>query len=152
MNIRLASQEDDIGITNILMTMISESESKEVAQRVVREILTLPKYISLVYVNKGIQGFGTLQFEPYEGANGVAEIVWLGVRWQERRQGIGASLVKEIEQLAINKGIRKVYIKTNSENITSNCFWITQRYKFEARMLDFGSAGVDYYMLGKEIV
>jgi N-acetylglutamate synthase-like GNAT family acetyltransferase len=150
-NIRLASHEDDLGIAAILMTMIGDLNAKEVAQEVVKETLASEKYLSLVFANKGIHGFGTLQFESFEGASGLAEITWLGVHSQERRQGIGSSIINAIEQYAKDKGIRKLYTKTNLNNRTGNCFWIMQGYKFEARLLDFGSIGVDYYMLGKEI-
>jgi N-acetylglutamate synthase-like GNAT family acetyltransferase len=151
-NIRLASRDDEQEIANILMTMIGDSNAKEVAQEVVKKILASEKHLSLVFANKGIQGFGTLQFESLEGASGLAEIAWLGVNRQERRQGIGSSIINAMEHYAKAKGIRKLYIKTNSNNKTGNCFWIMQDYKFEARLLDFGSIGVDYYMLGKEIV
>ena len=56
-----------------------------------------------------------------------------------------------MEQFAKDKGMRKIYIKTNVGNKVGVCFWIMQGYMFEARLLDFTAKSYDDYYLGKEI-
>lgn len=92
-----------------------------------------------------------LKYEPYEGANGIAEIVWLGTDENNKRKGLASRLVKYIENYSKEREIRKLYVKTSSNNKIANCFWIMQDYKFESRMLDFSMVGHDDYYLGKAL-
>ena len=150
--IRLAGRPDEKHITNLVKTMIGDNNPDQVASDVVQDLFENNKFLIFVVDNTlDILGFGVTKLEPFEGANGVAEIVWLGVQSQYRKQGLGALIVMHIEQHIVKQGIRKLYVKTNSDNVHAACFWIKQNYKFESRLLDFGGQRNDYYLFGKEI-
>ena len=87
---------------------------------------------------------------PFEGARNVAEIVWLKIAGPYQRKGYGKKVVEYIEKFAAEKEIRKLYVKTSSENSSAVCFWIKADYKFEARLPDFSFANhIDYYLTKK---
>jgi ribosomal protein S18 acetylase RimI-like enzyme len=67
-----------------------------------------------------------------------------------RRKGAGSELVRAIELDLKGEGIQKVYTKVNVANTAAACFWISQGYQFESRLLRLNQ-GFDYYWLGKEI-
>jgi len=150
--VRLVTPGDDQEIAKIIKTMIGDLNPHEVVREVALDLLGNRQYFGLVFDDEEIKGFGALKLEPFDGANGVAEIAWLGVQNQNRRKGVGSAIVRRIEQHAKEHGIRKLYVKTNSNNKPAICFWIMQNYKFEACLLDFGSKGIDYYFLGKEML
>lgn len=107
--------------------------------------------VYVVEVFNLVKGFGVVKFNPFEGGNGIAEIVFLGINSENKRTGLGSKLVQYLEQILKNNGIRKIYVKTSVSNKPAICFWIMQNYKFEARMLDFSLKSYDDYYLGKEI-
>ena len=138
-------------LKRFVSNMIGDINCEEVAAEVVEDFYSHEQYYVLVVEEQDVQGFAVLKFEPFEGANGVAEIVWLGVGQQYRRHHVGTNLIKQIEDYATAKGVRKVYIKTSPGNKIAVCFWIIQGYRFEARLLDFGGKGFDNYLLGKDL-
>jgi ribosomal protein S18 acetylase RimI-like enzyme len=118
--------------------MIGDANPQKVATSVVDDFFNSKNYKVFVIEEFGtFIGFGVLKSNPFEGANGIAEIVWLGINKDQKRKGFGCSIVKYIEQHAKQMGIRKIYVKTSTNNKSAVCFWVMQNYKFEARMLDY---------------
>ena len=107
--------------------------------------------VYVVEVLKLVKGFCVIKFNPFEGGNGIVEIVFLGINTEHKRAGLGTKLVQYLEQTLNENGIRKIYVKTSVRNKPAICFWIMQEYKFEARMLDFSLKSYDDYYFGKEI-
>jgi len=98
-----------------------------------------------------VKGFCVVKFNPFEGGNGIAEIVFLGIDTHNKRNGLGTKLIQSLEQILKENGIRKIYVKTSVRNKPAICFWIKQDYKFEVRMLDFSLELHDDYYFGKQI-
>ncbi len=98
-----------------------------------------------------VKGFCVIKFNPFEGGNGIVEIVFLGIDTDNKRTGLGTKLVQYLEQILKENSVRKIYVKTSVRNKPAICFWIMKDYKFEARMLDFSLDSYDDYYFGKEI-
>jgi len=150
--IRTANGEDTLSIVQLVKVMIGDQNPDEVACKIVQDFFANLQFAVFVCEEKSeVKGFAVSKLESFEGANGVSEIVWLGIEQKYKRQGLGTLLVHHIEQYATENGIRKLYIKINSSNTKAACFWIMQNYEFEARLLDFGWEGHDDYLLGKNL-
>jgi N-acetylglutamate synthase-like GNAT family acetyltransferase len=151
-SIRIAAVQDSPALEELVKPMLGDAYPEEVARAVVGEFFTNTAYKTYVLETAGtVAGFGVLKYNPFEGGNQLAEIVWLAVSRQYHRTGIGTRLVQYLESLARENSVRKLYIKTSVPNKPAVCFWVMQGYQFEARMLDFSAKGLDDYYLGKEI-
>jgi len=150
---RIANREDTLSLVQLVKVMIGDQNSDDVARGIVQDFYANLQFtVFACEETSQIKGFAVLKQESFEGANGVAEIVWLGIEQKYKRQGLGTLLVHHVEQYAIENEIRKLYIKTNSSNTKDAvCFWIMQDYEFEARLLDFGWEWHDDYLLGKNL-
>jgi N-acetylglutamate synthase-like GNAT family acetyltransferase len=150
--IRSANINDRQAIEELVKVMIGDENPDEVAKSVVDELLLGDAYkVFVIEILNSVRGFGVVKFNPFEGGNNIAEIVWLGIAKQNKRTGLGTKLVQQIEHFLRANNIRKVYVKTSVKNKPAICFWIMQDYKFEARMLDFSFNSLDDYYLGKNI-
>lgn len=152
LKVRSASCEDKATLIQLVKTMLGGENLDETAMWVVEDFFINTQYkVFVVEELNRVSGFGVLKFESFEGANAVAEIVWLKVDDNHKRKGYGKQLILFMEQYAKENAIRKIYLKTGVDNKSAVCFYIMQDYKFEARMLDFGCKGHDDYYLSKEI-
>ncbi|PRX17817.1 ribosomal protein S18 acetylase RimI-like enzyme [Orenia metallireducens] len=151
-NIRNASNDDRTKIINLIIDMIGDKNPEKVAKQVVNDLFENNKFKTLVILEQNIvAGFSVLKRDSFEGANRVAEIVWLAIDKKFRRIGLGNKLVDYIEEYAKREDIRKLYVKTSPNNKSAVCFWIMMDYQFEARMLDFSLNNLDDYYFGKKL-
>mgnify|MGYP006296254091 CR=1 FL=1 len=150
--IRVAKKDDRTNIINLIVDMIGDTNPEKVAKQVTENLYKHNKYKTVVVLeNNTVAGFGALKRDSFEGANRVAEIVWLAIDKKYRRKGLGKELVGYIEKQARRENIRKLYVKTSPRNKSAVCFWIMMDYQFEARMLDFSLADLDDYYFGKKL-
>lgn len=150
MDIRPITQDDRQDLINLVSMMIYDENRTEVAGMIVDDFYSNPLFCTYVSLENGcVNGYIAYKKEPFEGSNGVAEVVFLGVSKEFRRAGYGQRLIDFVENTAANDGIRKLYIKTSPENIRAVSFWINMGYEFEARLKDFSLPGKDAYLLGK---
>ena len=150
--IRRIKEEDRKALEDLVKVMLGNENVEEVAEAVVSDFYSNDIYNTFVIeVESSVKGFGVIKLNQFEGAENVGEIVWLGVNKDDKRTGLGSKLVRYIEQVAKENGMRKIYIKTNVGNKVGVCFWIMQGYMFEARLLDFTAKSYDDYYLGNEI-
>lgn len=151
-SIRIADINDRNHIEKLIKVMIGDKNPDKVAKSLVDDFFINSSYmVYVVEVLNLIKGFGVIKFNPFEGGNGIVEIVFLGIDTKNKRIGLGSKLVQYLEQVLKEKDIRKIYVKTSVTNKSATCFWIMQNYKFEARMLDFSLKSYDDYYLGKKI-
>lgn len=151
--IRIADINDKYDIEELIKIMLGDENPDEVARSLVDGFF-MDSTSYLVYVIEIlnlVKGFCVVKFNPFEGGNGIAEIVFLGIDTQNKRNGLGTKLIQSLEQILKENGIRKIYVKTSVRNKPAICFWIMQNYKFEARMLDFSLESHDDYYFGKQI-
>lgn len=73
--IRQAIPADREILKRFVLNMIGDINREEVATEVVEDFYNLEQNYVLVVEEQDVQGFVVLKFEPFEGANGVAEIV-----------------------------------------------------------------------------
>ncbi len=151
--IRVADINDRYDIEELIKVMLGDEDAGEVARSLADSFLmNNESYIGYVIeVQNLVKGFCVIKFNPFEGGNGIAELVFLGIDMENKRTGLGTKLLQYLERILKEKGIRKIYVKTSVRNKPAICFWIMQGYKFEARMLDFSLESHDDYYLGKEI-
>lgn len=150
--IRVADINDRYDIEELLKVMLGDKNVDEVAKSLVDGFFMNSEFIVYVIeVFDLVKGFCAIKFNPFEGGNGIAEFVFLGIDTENKKTGLGTKLVQYLEQILKEKGIRKIYVKTSVRNKPAICFWIMQDYKFEARMLDFSLESHDDYYFGKEI-
>ena len=150
--VRRVRLEDRVSLVQLLKTMLGDENLEETAKLVVEDFFNNTQYKVFVIEELNIiNGFGVLKFESFEGANAVAEIVWLKVDDEHKRKGYGKKLILFMERYAKENNNRKIYLKTGIDNKAAICFYIMQDYKFEARMLDFGCKGHDNYYFSKDI-
>lgn len=151
-SIRKIKKDDRKALEDLVKVMLGNENVEEVAEAIVSDFYSNDIYNTFVIEVEGlVKGFGVIKLNQFEGAENVGEIVWLGVNKDNKRKGLGSKLVRYMEQFAKDKGMRKIYIKTNVGNKVGVCFWIMQGYMFEARLLDFTAKSYDDYYLGKEI-
>lgn len=151
-SIRIADINDRYDIEKLIKVMLGDNDPDKIAKLLVDDFFLNNSYmVYVVEVLNLVKGFGVAKFNPFEGGNGIAEIVFLAIDTGNKRTGLGRRLVQSLEQVLKNNGIRKIYVKTSVSNKPAICFWIMQNYKFEARMLDFSLKSYDDYYLGKEI-
>jgi len=151
--IRVADINDKYDIEKLIKVMLGEENADEVAKSLVDGFF-MNRESYMVYVIEVlnlVKGFCVIKFNPFEGGNGIVEIVFLGIDTEYKRVGLGTKLVQYLEQTLKENGVRKIYVKTSARNKPAICFWIMQDYKFEARMLDFSLKSYDDYYFGKEI-
>lgn len=148
--IREAIIEDRPSLIHFVKSMIGDTNKDEVANQVVNEFYNDKSYMVYVTELEGtVVGFAVYKRQPFDGANGVGEIVWLSTLQEHKRRGLARDLISYIERLSNDQGIRKLYVKTSPRNKVANCFWIMQGYEFEVRMRDFSGNGIDDYYLAK---
>ncbi|MDF2948075.1 MAG: GCN5-related N-acetyltransferase [Sedimentibacter sp.] len=151
--IRFADINDRYDIEKLIKVMLGDENADEVAKSLVDSFfMNSESYmVYVIEVLNLVKGFCVVKFNPFEGGNGIVEIVFLGIGTENKRTGLGIKLIQYLEQTLKENGVRKIYVKTSVKNKPAICFWIMQDYKFEARMLDFSLKSYDDYYFGKEI-
>ena len=150
-HIRKAIPEDRQVIIKYVSDMIGGSDRVEVAVKEVDKFFQQSCYsVYIAEVDSIPIGFESVKSDSIEGADAVSEIVFTYIDDKHRRKGSGSELVRGIELDFKNQGIQKLYTKVNVSNIRASCFWISQGYQFESRLLRLNQ-GIDYYVLGKEL-
>lgn len=152
-SIRIADIDDRNDIEKLIKVMLGDENPNEVAKSLIDGFFmnSASYMVYVIEVLNLVKGFAVVKFNPFEGGNGIAELVFLGINAENKRTGLGTKLVQYLEQILRKNGVRKIYVKTSVRNKPAICFWIMQDYKFEARMLDFSLESYDDYYLGKEI-
>jgi len=96
-----------------------------------------------------VVGFLMLELKGWN--KDLAHIYWIAVRWEHERKGHGSLLIKEMENWAKEKGVRKVYVATDSDNKIAIPFYIKNGYKPEGVLKDYAKDGEDVLFLGKHL-
>lgn len=151
--IRIANIDDRYYIEKLIKAMLGDENADEVAKSLIDGFFmdNTPYMVYVIEILNLVKGYCVIKFNPFEGGNGIVEIVFLGIDNENKRTGIGTKLVQYLEKYLKENGIRKIYVKTSVRNKSAICFWIMQDYKFEARMLDFSLKSYDDYYMGKDI-
>lgn len=152
MKLRAAKASDTSEIAAMLSEMLGGPDSQVQAGSEAARIVCGKSWDTLLAEAEGRSvGFASSKLDPMEGFDSVAEIVFLYIRPELRRSGIGTSFLQEMEGRLSMRGIRKVFAKVNVENVSAVQFWIGKGYQFEARI---SGATQDYqvYLLGKRLV
>ena len=143
-------QEEDIDTLISIATIglwVTEKNAKEVISWAPKS----DKADLLVAESEGKPvGFLTLKWGKM-GWAGVADIGWIAVSTSHQRRGIGTALIKKSEELAKNKGLRKIYVVTSMDDIGPVCFYIKNGFRFEGLMKDYEKDHEESVMLGKHL-
>lgn len=99
-SIRVADINDRYDIEKLIKVMLGDNDPDKIAKLVVDDFFLNNSYmIYVVEVLNLVKGFGVAKFNPFEGGNGIAEIVFLGIDSENRRTGLGSKLVQYLEQI-----------------------------------------------------
>jgi len=90
--------------------------------------------------NKRIVGFILAEENPP-----LAHIITLDVAASYRRHGVGSSLLQEMEQHFIFRGIQSVLLETAVDNESGIAFWQHHGYRTEAVLKKYYLRRVDAY-------
>jgi len=132
--------------------MIGDKNKDSVADELLKSFIQTDSYkIYLLENQSEYIGFYVFNVNPFEGSNGIGEVIFLGIGEKHRGYGYGKKMEEHIEYISKKLNVRKLYVLTNPKNKKAVCFWINMGYEFEARMKDFSSLGDDDYYLGKKI-
>jgi ribosomal protein S18 acetylase RimI-like enzyme len=96
-----------------------------------------------------VVGFLMLELKGWN--KDLAQIYWMAVRGGHQRKGYGSTLIKEMEHYAKEKGVRKIFIGTNSDNKIAIPFYVKNGYKPEGLLKDWDKDGEDCLILGKHL-
>ncbi len=79
------------------------------------------------------------------------DLYWLAVRHDQRRKGIGRSLLVETERRLKHVGARRLFAETSSREVyyPTQAFYASCGYALEARLRDFYAPGDDRLTYGK---
>ena len=79
--IRTANREDTLSLVQLVRVMIGDQNPDDVARGIVQNFfINLQFTVFACEEESQVKGFAVLKQESLEGANGVAEIVWLRYR------------------------------------------------------------------------
>ncbi len=147
--LRLYRDEDFSQVVEIALDLLVED--KERVEGVIRLASRSDRFGLFVAEADGkVVGFLLLELIGWDSARArVAQIYWIAVRWEYQRKGFGSALVKKMEQYAKNRGIRKVFVETNTDNKITMHFYIENGYKPEAVRKDYFKEGEESVILGK---
>jgi len=109
--------------------------------------LSLPAADCLVAEeNKHIVGFILAESNPP-----LAHIITLDVAASHRRQGLGTTLLEEMEKHFRFHGVRSVLLETAVDNETGIAFWQHHGYRTEAVLKRYYLGRVDAYEMRKRL-
>jgi [ribosomal protein S18]-alanine N-acetyltransferase len=112
-----------------------------------RYFLSLPTADCLVAEQgKRIVGFILAEKNPP-----LAHIITLDVAAQERRAGLGSTLLTEMEEHFHHDEVRSVLLETAVENQSGIAFWQHHGYRTEAVLKRYYLAKVDAYEMRKKL-
>jgi ribosomal-protein-alanine N-acetyltransferase len=81
----------------------------------------------------------------------LAHIITLDVAPEQRRKGLGAKLLGEMEKHFRYKGVRSVLLETAVDNETGIAFWEHHGYRTEAVLKRYYLGRVDAYEMRKRL-
>ena len=96
--------------------------------------------------NKRIVGFILAEENPP-----LAHIITLDVAASYRRHGVGSSLLQEMEQHFIFRGMQSVLLETAVDNESGIAFWQHHGYRTEAVLKKYYLRRVDAYEMRKRL-
>ncbi|MEO1271813.1 MAG: GNAT family N-acetyltransferase [Myxococcota bacterium] len=96
---------------------------------------------------------GAAYFAPEVMAQGVMNLLFIGVLGTARRRGFGAQLLEQFEEAAQGAGSRLAIIETASERQFAPAWALYQRrgYEEEARVRDYYDRGVHKLIFRKAL-
>ena len=107
--------------------------------------LMLPSADCVVAMHdKSIVGFILSEEHPP-----LAHVITLDVAVPHRRQGIGSSLLAEIERNLTFRGVRHVLLETSIDNQAAVAFWQRHGYRIEAVLKRYYLGRLDAYEMRK---
>ncbi|MGC9780371.1 MAG: GNAT family N-acetyltransferase [Candidatus Heimdallarchaeota archaeon] len=71
------------------------------------------------------------------------------VREDMRSKGIGAKLMRYVEELAYSSGLPNVFLLTTTTNVKAIKFYLENGYQIVGKIQDFVKRGMDEYILWK---
>ena len=96
---------------------------------------------------------GVAYFAPEPYADGTWNLYFIAVHPDRQRQGRGAALLAQVEQILMERGERLLLVETSAtesfEYVRS--FYSKSGYDEEARIRDFYTAGVDKIVFRKAL-
>jgi ribosomal protein S18 acetylase RimI-like enzyme len=110
-------------------------ENRERVEDTIRLALRSDAFKLFIVETDGmVMGFLMLELKGWN--KDLAQIYWMAVRWECQRKGYGSTLIKDMENYAKEKGVRKVFVRTNSDNKIAIPFYVKNRYKPEGLLKD----------------
>ncbi len=67
-------------------------------------------------------------FICYSSYNGAIKILWIGVKKEFQRKGIGFKLLKELEKIAKKYNSKSIEVETLSENVSYKPYELTRNF------------------------
>ena len=147
--LRMYRDEDFSQVVEIALDLLVED--KERVEGVIRLASRDDHYELFVAEADGkVAGFLLLNLVGWDSSRArVAEIYWIAVRSEWQRKGFGSALIKNMEQYAKERQIRKVFVETGTDNKITMHFYIENGYKPEAVRKDYFKEGEESVILGK---
>ena len=143
-------REDDYD-SIVSIATIGLAVKKKIAREVIRWASQSDSaYLLVAETNGKPVGFMTLEWGKM-GWAGLAEIGWIAVSTTHQRCGIGTALIRKAEELAREKGLRKIYVVPSMDDIGPVCFYVRNGFRFEGLMKDYEKDDEECVMLGKHL-
>lgn len=79
----------------------------------------------------------------------LAHIITLDVAEKERRRGVGAALLQQLESNLAARGVRAILLETATDNEAAVAFWKRHGYRIEATLKRYYLARIDAYEMRK---
>lgn len=79
----------------------------------------------------------------------LAHIITLDVAEKHRRQGVGTSLLQQLESNLASRGVRSVLLETATDNEGAVAFWQHHGYRIEATLKRYYLGRIDAYEMRK---
>lgn len=129
-------KENEKEIDDLLIKELKTKTGKESRNE---KVISLASFIDSEYVG-GI--VGKITFE-------TCYVELLAVKNEERGKGIGAELIKSLEEEVSKIGIKKIYL--NTQDYQAKDFYLKMNYKIVATIKDIPFAGTTRYILIKDL-
>jgi GNAT superfamily N-acetyltransferase len=97
----------------------------------------------------GVSGYFSDTKEP----RGIFWLAWTYVLPAYRKYGVGAAILRRVEQELRAHGARKLYLHTSSHSIYKGAirFYLDHAFKWEGYLRDYYRKGEDQIVLGKTL-
>ena len=99
------------------------------------------------------RGLGAIYFKPEIMAQGVMNLLFIGVVPEARQRGIGSALLSRFENAVRNSGARLAIIETASDPMFAPAWQLYEKagYEHEARVRDYFVDGLDKLIFCKRL-